>query len=201
MRRVILAVALVISAAPLRAGDFSGWYAGGGIAVGTSKDRVFPDYSGSYMDSPSALAFGGFNFTYGDFVFGPEVSLRANVTPQTVGKYDDGRGLYSTRATYEEAISPTFSLRAGIASNNLLFYGRAGVGVSHIKWVGEEWRPYSHDRDTDHIDWRTLSGAIGAEYNFERMFVRVEAEVRKMRYNSEVDMLEYQASTAVGIRF
>jgi len=201
MRNVILAAALVMSAAPLWAGDFSGWYAGGGIAVGTSKDRVFPYYDGSYMDSPSALAFGGFNFTYGNFVFGPEVSLRANFAPQTVGKWNDGLGSYSTRATYEEAISPTFSLRAGIASNNFLFYGRAGVGVSRIKWVGEEWRPYSHERDTDQLDWRTLSGAIGAEYNFERMFVRVEAEVRKMRYDSEVDMLEYQASTAVGIRF
>jgi len=201
MREMILVVALITSSAPAWAGDFKGWYAGGGIAVGTSKDRVFPDYSGSYMDSPSALAFGGFNFTYGDFVFGPEVSLRANLTPQTVGRFDDGLGTYSTRATYEEAISPTFSLRAGISKDNLLLYGRAGVGASHIRWASDEWRPYSHDRDTDHIDWRTLSGAIGAEYNFERIFVRVEAELRRLRYNSDVDMLEYQASTAIGVRF
>ncbi|MDM9644456.1 outer membrane beta-barrel protein [Rhizobium sp. S163] len=201
MRIFGIACALLIGAQSAIADDFSGGYAGGGIAIGTSADRVFPTDDSSHMDSPSGIAFGGLNFSYGDFVFGPELSLRANLSPQTISESQSTSGAIHWRSTYQETFAPTLSFRAGAKVDRFLLYGRAGLGTSRIKWVGEEKTPFYEERETDHLSGIALSGALGAEYNLDRFFVRLEGEVRRLQLDGDTNITEYQANTAIGVRF
>ncbi|WP_188355898.1 outer membrane beta-barrel protein [Rhizobium rhizogenes] len=195
-----LAGSLVFCLLPqcLLAQDVSGWYVGGALTGGTS-DHLANWYG--RVTNPSAQVFTGYNFADGRFVIGPELSIRTHLKEKEILQYTDfPEGTY--RLFYKETFSAMASIRAGSMIGPTFLYGKVGMGAAFFEErEGGSGREYGKYLSTYHQNSFVYSVAAGAELNFDRYFLRLEAEYRDLPSQKYYDNNQYQFSAGLGIRF
>lgn len=116
--------------------DWSGWYIGGSVGVGTlSKDSPTDDYIAySYDESLLVgLLTAGINWQNGALVYGIEGDVGLSSHGNADGGFEGGYP-FNPSSTYETSQSPFGTLRGrlGYAVGSLLLYGTAGLSVAHL---------------------------------------------------------------------
>lgn len=161
MNRTILALAtagMVVAAGAATAADLprgptpyysapaSAGYNWGGFYAGVNAGYQWGKITNSSID-PSGLAGGlqaGYNWQYGQFVFGGETDIQASGADDTFAPYKFSNPWFGTLRG-----------RIGYAMNNILFYGTVGLAYGELKAEN-----FALDETKTHSGW---TGGLGME--------------------------------------
>jgi outer membrane immunogenic protein len=161
-------------AAPVPAENWTGLYVGAN--AGYSWGRTDLDYSfgalpgfSTTLDPNSFLAGGqiGYNWQLGSFVVGVEADVAwRHGTDSAAITLNNGLGDFGAFSTEQNWVG-TLRPRVGIAANNWLIYGTAGLAVGGFKHAYTETRPGVSSRTAAESDTKAgwVAGA-GVEYAF-----------------------------------
>ncbi|GEM_PF-7028644 len=197
LKSVSIAV-LLMSPLSAFAQNVDGFYIGGALSGGTS-DQLAPWYE--RLTNPSGQMFAGYNFTDGPIVIGAELNLRANLNAKKILEYTDPP-MDTYRLFYKETFSPIVSVKAGTMIGSTFLYGKMGMGASFFQErEGGTGPSYGRFRSVDHQNSFVYSAAVGAEFNFDRYFLRLESEYRSLPSQRYYENNQYQFSAGFGVRF
>jgi len=170
MKKIVCAAVTVMAAAACgsaTAADFPrgapyspapAYYNWAGPYAGVNLGYQWGEVTGN-PTQPSGIEGGlqaGYNWQNGQFVFGAETDLQASGADDTFAPWKFSNPWFGTLRG-----------RAGIAMNNILFYGTLGLAYGELK--GENM---ALDESKTHIGW---AGGLGVEVGFNRNWsARVE---------------------------
>lgn len=182
--------------------DFSGPYLGGGVSAGTGPGlNLGGDGSGSspfLHSSPAWTTFAGYNWiSESGYLLGVEASASGDMYSESI--YTRGY------ERFQETLAPTLSARLGIQVQELLLFARAGVGASFL--TSTDSREPEFD---EHYVFPAAAVAMGAEVNFDNIFLRAEGELRQVwaeksetveTFDTNDTLTTYRAGVGLGMRF
>jgi|GEM_PF-6212536 len=183
---------------------------------------------------PSALAMVGFNLQYGHLVTGLELSGRfgwERFSDSQFASVNIGVGEFATIGQssksyqFNSDASVHLALRAGLAVENTLIYGKLGLGAGHISesmkvvttgsfcafgtFVGNNLvcgrrDPIIPAQSTSTSRWSpSIMIAAGVEQNFGAFFARIEGQAEAIRGPNFINewLWGVRGAGAVGVRF
>lgn len=172
--------------------DWSGWYVGGALSVGSINNDSVGNEPYHYDESLlGALVTAGFNWQNGALVYGIQGDIGLVSHGEAKGSYFNGSELGDGYETTQSPVA-TLQARLGYATGSLLFYGTAGVSVSSIE---------VNDSGSDNLfGAAVVSPVLGAGVELAvSETLSVKAEARLSRTVLESDTYTTTVNSAVGL--